>query len=78
MLKKYTSEALYVAYSKDGINYQVFPKAILEQNAYRSAIFPMKTDEKIIQMGAMIATKSGEFRYREFTLSKEKIDNCWK
>lgn len=77
-VKKYTSEALYVAYSKDGINYQVFPKAILEQNAYRSAIFPMKTDEKIIQMGAMIATKSGEFRYREFTLSKEKIDNCWK
>ena len=77
-VKKYTSEALYIAYSKDGLNYQVFPKAIIENNAYRSSIFPMRTDDKMIQMGAMIATKSGEFRYKEFTLSKEKIDNCWK
>lgn len=77
-VKNYKCESLYIAYSKDGINYKVFPKAILEHNAYRSAIFPMKSDEHSIQMGAMIANKSGEFRYREFTVSKEKIDNSWK
>ncbi|UIR56301.1 hypothetical protein LZQ00_00395 [Sphingobacterium sp. SRCM116780] len=77
-VKKYTSEALYIAYSKDGLHYKVCPKAILEHNAYRSAIFPMNSDEKIIHMGAMIATKSGEFRYKEFLLNKDKIDKSWK
>ncbi|MFU1857605.1 hypothetical protein BWD42_23490 [Sphingobacterium sp. CZ-UAM] len=74
-VKKYTAELLYVAYSKDGINFKVFPKPLLKNNAYRSAIFPMGTSESLIKMGAMIGNKSGEFRYREFTLSKEKIKN---
>ncbi|MCW8312124.1 hypothetical protein K7A41_12890 [Sphingobacterium sp. InxBP1] len=73
-VRKYTSELLYIAYSKDGLNFKVFPKPLLKNNAYRSSIFPMGSTDRLIKMGAMIGNKSGEFRYREFTLDKDRIE----
>ncbi|WP_294185514.1 hypothetical protein [uncultured Sphingobacterium sp.] len=77
-VKKYTAELLYVAYSKDGLNFKVLPKPLLKNNAYRSSIFPMGSNESLIKMGAVIGNKSGEFRYREFTLNKDKIEQSLK
>ncbi|OPC32257.1 hypothetical protein BAX97_13370 [Elizabethkingia meningoseptica] len=73
-VKSSTAEALYMAYSKDGTNFVVFPKPMVEKNAYRSAVFPMNSDNETIRMGAVIGLKSGVFKYREFTLNKEKLD----
>lgn len=77
-VKKYTSELLYVAYSKDGLNFKVMPKPLLKRHAYRSSIFPMESTDSLIKMGAMIGNKSGEFRYREFTLCKKQLDKSLK
>ncbi len=75
-VKKYTAESLYFAYSKDGINFKVLPKPMVEKNAYRSSVFPMKTDDENIDFGAVIAYKTGVFKYREFQLNKKKLDSC--
>lgn len=75
-VKKYTSESLYLAFSKDGINFRVLPKPLVEHNTYRSCIFPMATNNENIDFGAVIAYKSGVFKYREFNLSKTKLDEC--
>lgn len=75
-VKKYTSDSLYLAFSKDGINFKVLPKPFVEHNIYRSCIFPMKTSNKTIDFGAIVAYKSGEFKYREFQLDKSKLDAC--
>ncbi len=75
-VKKYTADALYLAFSKDGLNFKVFPKALVEHNTYRSCIFPMTTTSEDINFGAVIAYKTGVFKYREFQLNKQKIDDC--
>lgn len=75
-VRKYTAEMLYLAYSKDGLNFKVLPKPFVEQNTYRSCIFPMHKDSENIDFGAIIAYKSGIFKYREFQLNKAKLDAC--
>jgi hypothetical protein len=71
---QYTADLLYLAYSKDGLNFEVLPKPLIEQNAYRSAIFPLATTDKKIQFGAILAYKTGEFKYKEFRLSKARLN----
>lgn len=75
-VRRYTAESLYLAVSKDGMNFKVLPKALVEQNAYRSCVFPMTTSSEDINFGAVIAYKTGVFKYREFQLSKQKLDDC--
>ncbi|SHL52402.1 hypothetical protein SAMN05444267_101940 [Chryseobacterium polytrichastri] len=75
-VKKYTAESLYLAFSKDGLNFKVLPKPLVEHNTYRSSIFPMNTNNETIDFGAVIAYKTGIFKYREFKLNKEKLDAC--
>lgn len=75
-VKKYTADTLYLAFSKDGINFKVFPKSLVEHNTYRSCIFPKTTTNEVINFGAVIAYKTGEFKYREFQLNKAKLDAC--
>ncbi|PJJ68253.1 hypothetical protein CLV73_2290 [Chryseobacterium geocarposphaerae] len=75
-VRKYTSDMLYLAYSKDGLNFKVLAKPFVEQNTYRSCFFPMHTDNENIDFGAIIAYKSGVFKYREFQLNKKKLDAC--
>ncbi len=75
-VKNLTSDSLYLAFSKDGLNFKVFPKALVEHEAYRSCIFPLKINDDIINFGAVIGYKTGVFKYREFGLSKKKIDEC--
>lgn len=75
-VRKYTSDTLYLAFSKDGLNFKVLPKPFVDNNAYRSCIFPMNTDNEVIDFGAIIAYKSGVFKYREFQLNKAKLDIC--
>ncbi|MBQ0151803.1 MAG: hypothetical protein KBS61_02770 [Chryseobacterium sp.] len=77
-VKKYTAESLYLAFSKDGINFKTLPKALVEKNVYRSSLFPMKTDAETIDFGAVIGFKSGIFKLRKFKLNKEMLDNCLK
>ncbi|MGJ1264681.1 hypothetical protein [Sphingobacterium spiritivorum] len=77
-VKKYTADALYLAYSKDGINFVVLAKPMVEKNVYRSAIFPMKSNNETIDFGAVIGFKSGEFKYREFKLDKQKLESALK
>lgn len=72
--RKSTSEMLYLAYSKNGVDFQVFPKPMVEKNVYRSSVFPMTSDNDNIQFGAVIGWKSGVFKYREFKLNKIKLD----
>ncbi|WP_228441121.1 hypothetical protein [Chryseobacterium phosphatilyticum] len=73
-VRKFTSEALYLAVSKDGINFKTFPKAMVEKNVYRSSVFPMTTTSDAINFGAVVGYKNGVFKYREFQLSKPKLD----
>ncbi|MGA9213441.1 hypothetical protein [Kaistella sp.] len=73
-VKKYTADSLYLAFSKDGINFKVLPEPLVEHHAYRSSVFPMTTTDDVINFGAIIAYKSGVFKYREFQLNKQKID----
>lgn len=75
-VRKFTSDSLYLAFSKDGLNFKVLPKPFAEQNIYRSSIFPMNTDNETIDFGAIVAYKSGVFKYREFQLNKAKLDAC--
>lgn len=72
-VSRYSAEALYVAYSRDGVNFKVFGKPLIEKNAYRSALFKMNSDEESIDFGAMLGFKDGSFHYREFKVSKEKL-----
>ncbi|PTT33758.1 hypothetical protein DBR28_14265, partial [Chryseobacterium sp. HMWF028] len=60
-VKKYTSESLYLAVSKDGLNFKVFPKSMVDKNAYRSCIFPMNSDSEKMNFGAVIGFKNGVF-----------------
>lgn len=76
-VKKCTAEALYLAFSKDGSNFKVFPKPLAEHNAYRSCIFPMQNTAEKMNFGAIVAFKSGVFKYREFQLDKSKLDACF-
>lgn len=75
-VKKYTAESLYLAFSKDGLNFKVLPKPLVEKNAYRSCVFPMNTNNETINFGAVIAYKTGVFKYREFKLNKAKLEAC--
>lgn len=70
---RYSSESIYIAFSKDGLNFKVIPYPLVERKAYRSAIFKMSTDESEIHFGAMLGFKNGEFQFREFKLSKERL-----
>lgn len=76
-VKKFTSESLYLAFSKDGVNYKVIPKMMVDYNGYRSSVFPMSSDAEHINFGAVVATKNGIFTYREFKLSKQKIEDAF-
>lgn len=69
-----TGDAIYLAYSKDGLNFLVFPKPMVQKNAYRSCVFPMASDQENISFGAILGFKTGEFKYREFKLLKKKLD----
>ena len=73
-VRKFTSEALFLAVSKDGINFKTFPKAMVEKNVYRSSVFPMTTTSEAINFGAVVGFKNGVFTYREFQLSKPKLE----
>lgn len=73
-IKKFTANQLYLAYSADGLNFKVLPKPMISQEAYRSAIFPMSTDNESIHFGSILAYKTGQFQYKEFTLNKAKLD----
>ncbi|MCD2422324.1 hypothetical protein LQ567_06085 [Niabella pedocola] len=72
---KYTADALFLAYSKDGVNFAVLPRAMVTQNVYRSAVFPMMSDDKTIDFGAVIGYKTGQFKYREFSLKKSELNS---
>ncbi len=74
-VKKYTANTLYLAYSKDGVNFEVLNEPLVSDNAYRSAIFPMASNATKIQFGAILAFKTGEFRYREFSFNKINSEN---
>ncbi|MDH6251210.1 hypothetical protein M2347_000937 [Chryseobacterium sp. H1D6B] len=75
-VRKYTAESLYLAYSKDGLNFKVMPKPLVEHDTYRSCIFPMNINNETISFGAVVAYKTGIFKYREFQLNKAKLDDC--
>ncbi|MDQ1160518.1 hypothetical protein QE422_000886 [Chryseobacterium sp. SORGH_AS 447] len=75
-VKKCTADTLYLAFSKDGMNFKVLPIPLVEHNTYRSCVFPMTTTSDVINFGAVIAYKTGVFKYREFQLNKQKIDEC--
>ena len=74
-VKKSTADLLYLAYSSDGLNFKVLSKPLIDQNAYRSAIFPMATSNNTIQFGAIFSYKTGEFKYKEFKISKSYLDD---
>lgn len=75
-VKKFTSDALYLAFSKDGLNFKVLSKPFVEHDIYRSCIFRMNSNSETIDFGAIMAFKSGVFKYREFQLNKAKLDAC--
>ncbi len=75
-VKNYTADILYLAFSKDGLNFKVLPKPLVEHNTYRSCVFPMTTTNEAINFGAVIAYKTGVFKYREFQLNKKKLEAC--
>lgn len=68
--QNYSSEQIYLAFSKDGVNFRVYPKAIVSSDAYRSCIFPMGHTAEKIDFGAIIGLKSGYFKYRQFAVDK--------
>ncbi|WP_240452787.1 MULTISPECIES: hypothetical protein [Sphingobacterium] len=72
-VKRYTSEELYLAFSRDGVNFNVFPKAIVTSNVYRSCIFPMGESNDKIEFGAVIGLRTGEFKYRKFSIKKQLL-----
>lgn len=74
---KNTGEMLYLAYSKDGINFSVLKRALVENNGYRSCIFPMSVSDDDIEFGSIVAFKSGEFKYFNFTINKEKLNTTF-
>ena len=78
-VKKYTADQLYLAFSNDGLNFYVFPKPIITEDAYRSAIFPKTVDEKTVHFGAVLGYKTGVFRYAEMSVQwsqmQDLIDN---
>lgn len=73
-VRKFTSEALFLAVSKNGANFKTFLKAMVEKNVYRSSIFPMTTTSETINFGAVVGLKNGVFTYREFQLNKPKLE----
>lgn len=72
-VKRYTSEELYLAFSKDGLNFNVYPKALVRSNVYRSAIFPMMDTKDKVDFGAVIGLRSGEFKLRKFSVKKQLL-----
>lgn len=72
-VKRYTSEALYLAFSKDGLNFNVYPKAIVTSHVYRSSIFPTGDTEEKMDFGAVIGLRTGEFKYRKFSIKKQLL-----
>lgn len=72
-VKSYTSEDLYIAFSKDGDNFKVLPKPIVSGNAYRSCLFPLNRDNNNIEFGSVVGLKSGQFKYRKFKVDKHKL-----
>ncbi|WP_300685010.1 hypothetical protein [Chryseobacterium sp.] len=74
-VRKFTSDLLYLSVSKDGIHFKTFPRALVEKNVYRSSVFPMTTTSEVINFGAVIGFKNGVFKYREFQLNKQKLED---
>ncbi len=74
-ISKYTSDKLYLAYSKDGLNFWVDPKPVVSENAYRSAIFPLKVSQDQITFAGIWGNKSGEFYYSSWDLNMDPIRN---
>ena len=74
-VKKSMGDALYLAYSRDGVNFRVCKKAIEEHNAYRSCVFPVSSDKNTIYLGAMVANTQGHFKYTELKIRKDKMIN---
>ncbi len=72
-VKSYTSDDLYIAYSKDGVNFKVHPKPVVSGGVYRSCIFPMNTTSQFIEFGSIIGMKSGQFKYRKFKTNKNVL-----
>lgn len=72
-VKRYTSEELYLAFSRDGIHFNVFPKAIVTSGVYRSSIFPIGDTDERIEFGAIIGLRTGEFKYRRFSIKKKLL-----
>ncbi len=76
-VKSFISDDLYIAYSKDGSNFKVYPQPIVKGTAYRSCIFPIKTSDSIIEFGSVIGLKSGRFKFRKFNVSKVKLNKLF-
>ncbi|MFZ4261737.1 hypothetical protein ACFRAE_06825 [Sphingobacterium sp. HJSM2_6] len=74
-IAKYTSDLLYLAYSKDGLNFYVDPKPVMTENAYRSAIFPMKVLNDQITFGGIWGNKLGEFYYSTWDVNLPNLSN---
>ncbi|WP_270087580.1 hypothetical protein [Sphingobacterium sp. SYP-B4668] len=75
IVKSSKGEALYLAYSKDGVNFKVLDKSLEDREAYRSCLFPIAHDKKEISLGMMIASTRGTFRYAKLKFLKEKMIN---
>lgn len=73
-VKSYTSDDLYIAYSKDGDNFKVYPKPVVANSVYRSCLFPTNIDKNTIEFGSIIGLKSGKFKYRKFKVNKLQLN----
>jgi hypothetical protein len=62
---------LYLAYSKDGLNFKVLEKPFVEQNTYRSCFFPMHTDNENIDFGAIIIINPVYLSIENFSLIRK-------
>lgn len=72
-VKSYISDDLYLAYSKDGDNFKVYPEPLVKGSAYRSCLFPIAKDPKSIEFGSVVGMKSGQFKYRKFKVNKMNL-----
>ena len=76
-VKKYTSDLLYLAYSKDGINFLVDPNPIVKEKAYRSALFAMEKNNHHLQFGVILGYKNGQFKFAKINVDTEKIEDAF-
>ncbi|MEI5984947.1 MULTISPECIES: hypothetical protein [Sphingobacterium] len=76
-VKKYTSDLLYLAYSKDGINFLVEGAPIVKERAYRSTIFAMDKNNHHIEFGLILGSKVGQFKFAKIKVDTEKIEDAF-